>query len=83
MSAVFQEKRVVVPAPVLAPAPAARTMIRAATRRLVSIFDTLALWQWRHQQRLRLSSLDDHMLRDMGLSRADVEHESGKPVWRR
>src|SRR3954454_20879255 len=35
-------------------------------------------WQDRAQQRYLLQMYDDHMLRDIGLSRADVEHEAGK-----
>jgi uncharacterized protein YjiS (DUF1127 family) len=27
-------------------------------------------------------TLDDRMLRDIGLARADVENEAGKPFWR-
>jgi uncharacterized protein YjiS (DUF1127 family) len=26
--------------------------------------------------------MDDHLLRDIGLSRADLEHEIEKPFWR-
>jgi len=44
--------------------------------------DLLLTWQERARQRRHLRSLDDHMLRDIGLSRADVEGEAGKPFWR-
>jgi uncharacterized protein YjiS (DUF1127 family) len=30
-----------------------------------------------------LRSLDDRMLRDVGISRADVERELNKPFWQR
>jgi hypothetical protein len=30
----------------------------------------------------RLQALDDHLLRDIGLSRADIDAEAGKPFWR-
>ncbi len=42
----------------------------------------LALWlaQWR--ERRILQELDPRMLRDIGLSEADVRHESRKPYWR-
>jgi uncharacterized protein YjiS (DUF1127 family) len=44
--------------------------------------DALITWQQRRSDRLRLQSMDDHMLRDIGLSRADVEAEVAKPFWR-
>lgn len=36
--------------------------------------------RWR--QRQALMKLDDHLLKDIGLSRADVEKEVSKPIWR-
>ncbi|MGF1627121.1 MAG: DUF1127 domain-containing protein [Alphaproteobacteria bacterium] len=36
-----------------------------------------------HRQRQALRSMDDHMLRDIGVTRADVERETRKPLWRR
>jgi len=36
-----------------------------------------------HRERRALQSLDDHALKDLGLSRADVDNEVGKPFWRR
>jgi uncharacterized protein YjiS (DUF1127 family) len=36
----------------------------------------------RARQRRDLAALSDHALRDIGLSRADVELEVGKPFWR-
>jgi uncharacterized protein YjiS (DUF1127 family) len=44
--------------------------------------DLLLAWHERARQRRCLRSLDDHMLRDIGLSRADVEGEAEKPFWR-
>jgi uncharacterized protein YjiS (DUF1127 family) len=46
------------------------------------IFDGVAVWQERRRQRSALSRLDNRMLRDIGLSLADVEHEIAKPFWR-
>ena len=43
---------------------------------------TLTLWQQRVQERRELASLDDHMLADIGISRADVWREVHKPFWR-
>lgn len=35
----------------------------------------------RHRQRLDLSLLDDHALRDIGLSPEEVRRECAKPFW--
>lgn len=39
-------------------------------------------WRERSRQRRHLSKLDDRLLRDIGLTRLDVEFESSKPFWR-
>ncbi len=39
-------------------------------------------WCERGRQRRHLAMLDQHMLRDIGLSSADVEQEVSKPFWR-
>jgi uncharacterized protein YjiS (DUF1127 family) len=39
-------------------------------------------WFERVRQRRQLGELSDHMLKDIGLSRADVEAEVAKPFWR-
>ena len=36
----------------------------------------------RQRQRYSLAQLDDRILRDMGISRAEAEREAGKPFWR-
>ena len=45
------------------------------------IAGTLYQWQRRASERHHLRQIDDHMLKDIGLSRADVEGEAGKPFW--
>ncbi len=42
----------------------------------------LLTWQQRARERHILAGLDEHMLRDLGLSRADVASEVRKPFWR-
>lgn len=42
----------------------------------------LLLWHERARQRHLLMELDDRMLKDMGISRADAYHEARKPFWR-
>jgi uncharacterized protein YjiS (DUF1127 family) len=44
--------------------------------------DVLLTWVERARQRRRLGQLSNHMLKDIGLSRADVEIEAAKPFWR-
>jgi uncharacterized protein YjiS (DUF1127 family) len=39
-------------------------------------------WLGRARQRRALSELNDQMLRDIGLTRADAWAESEKPFWR-
>ena len=45
------------------------------------IVDALLEWQRRQRDRAALSALDDRMLSDIGLSRADVEAEISKRFW--
>ena len=49
---------------------------------IVKATDTVLDWQDRARQRRHLGEMDDHLLRDIGLSRADLEYESSKPFWR-
>lgn len=43
---------------------------------------TLALWRRRARSRRELRELDEHLLRDIGVSRGVAEHEAAKPFWR-
>ena len=45
------------------------------------VLETLARWQRRSETRHRMRQLDDHMLADVGLTRADLEREVRKPFW--
>jgi uncharacterized protein YjiS (DUF1127 family) len=42
---------------------------------------SLVIWQERLRQRHTLAALDDRMLRDMGLSRSDIDAETRKGFW--
>jgi uncharacterized protein YjiS (DUF1127 family) len=43
--------------------------------------EQLLVWLERGRQRRHLAAMDDHMLRDIGLSRADVSAETEKWFW--
>jgi uncharacterized protein YjiS (DUF1127 family) len=60
----------------------ARRRLSGVAPRLLRTADLLLIWHERARQRRQLSSLSDHMLRDLGLTRADVMAESSKPFWR-
>ncbi len=48
---------------------------------------TRSVWSWLvsltalRAQRRQLASLDDHILRDIGISREDAEAEASRPLW--
>jgi uncharacterized protein YjiS (DUF1127 family) len=44
-------------------------------------FEHVLAWLERTRQRRQLQQLSDHMLKDVGLSRADVEAETSKRFW--
>ncbi|MER8484437.1 DUF1127 domain-containing protein [Mesorhizobium sp. M1322] len=41
----------------------------------------LARWYDRHLQRLDLAEIDEHLLRDLGLTSDDVRRECAKSFW--
>ena len=45
------------------------------------ILDTVRVWSMRVESRRSLAMLNDHLLRDIGLTRGDVERLM-KPFWR-
>jgi uncharacterized protein YjiS (DUF1127 family) len=46
------------------------------------VADLLSTWYLRARERRHLKMLDDHMLKDIGVTRADVEFEVQKHFWR-
>jgi Uncharacterized conserved small protein len=59
-----------------------RVGVRKMWQDVLRVATLAALWSERHAERTRLLSLDDRMLKDIGLSRADAWSEGSKPVWR-
>jgi uncharacterized protein YjiS (DUF1127 family) len=60
----------------------ARRRVGNLAMRLLRAVDLLLTWRERARQRRQLRSLNDRMLRDIGIARADVLAESSKPFWR-
>lgn len=50
--------------------------------RFAAIVDVITIWQRRARDRQTLRRLDDHSLRDIGLTRPKVVMEATKPFWR-
>jgi uncharacterized protein YjiS (DUF1127 family) len=50
---------------------------------LCKAFDVLLLWLQRRRERRKLAGLSDHVLKDIGVTRADVDDEAHKAFWRR
>ncbi len=44
--------------------------------------DLLFTWSERTRERRQLMQFDDHVLRDIGITRADAAAEAAKPFWR-
>jgi uncharacterized protein YjiS (DUF1127 family) len=55
--------------------------VRSFARGLRCGAELLLVWNQRARERRQLECLSDHMLRDIGLSRADVMAEATKPFW--
>jgi uncharacterized protein YjiS (DUF1127 family) len=66
----------------LRPAPRRRGLYRSAALGLRRSLDTLRLWRQRARGRQQLRSFDDHLLRDIGITRLQAEAEAHKPFWR-
>ncbi|MGB0750027.1 MAG: DUF1127 domain-containing protein [Magnetospiraceae bacterium] len=46
---------------------------------LLKLYDR---WLFRHKSRHQLRAMSDGQLKDLGLSRADVDRESTRPFWK-
>ena len=54
---------------------------KAGSRLVTRLFDRALAWLDHTRQRRHLGELDDRLLRDIGVSRAEVEHEISRPFW--
>ncbi|TVO58598.1 DUF1127 domain-containing protein [Denitromonas halophila] len=64
-------------------APAvARTDIASVLRQLGhALRTTITVWRKRSAARRELRELDEHVLRDVGISRSQADFEGRKPFW--
>jgi len=60
-----------------------RRFVRPFGAALSGLIDFLGECRSLRRERRALASLDDWVLKDIGVSRADVEGELAKPMWRR
>ncbi len=63
-------------------AHAAARVTGVGLRPLLALVDALLTVLERRKQRRALMGLDDHLLKDIGVSRSEVEQEVTKPFWR-
>ena len=57
------------------------TRIKTGRGLVTRLCDQVLDWLDRARQRRHLGELDDRLLRDIGLSRTEVEHEVSRPFW--
>ena len=67
-----------IPAPSVQTGDGLRFNLRASAGNVVA---HLLRWHDLARQRRALLTLDDHMLKDIGISRAEAEHEAARPFW--
>ncbi len=58
-----------------------QSFVRKVARRADRVITALLRWHELARQRRALLRLDDHMLKDVGLSRADAVREAERPFW--
>ena len=59
-----------------------QSVLRSIDAGLLAALDVSLMWHRRISDRHALQTMDDRLLKDIGLSQADVEHEAAKPFWR-
>ena len=59
-----------------------RRIVRQAASAAIRVIETILLWMERAEQRRQLARLDDHLLKDIGVTRPEAAREAAKPFWR-
>ncbi len=60
--------------------PGNRALSRALAK-IRAVGATVSLWRSRQRERRDLMKLDDHFLRDIGITRSQAVAEAKKPFW--
>lgn len=60
----------------------ARTTLSLATRVAVSVAYTFAVWDQRYRSRLIMREMSESQLEDIGVTRAEMHREAGRPFFR-
>ncbi len=55
--------------------------VKMIKRDFMAPFVILVIWQKRHCARRRLLRLDDHLLRDVAMTRHEARRQARKPFW--
>lgn len=58
-----------------------RSLVQQLARQVERAITALLRWRELARQRRALLRMDDHMLKDIGLSRADALREAERPFW--
>ncbi len=59
-----------------------RSLPAAVGRAAKQLAHTLHVWRCRIEEREQLRKMNEHMLKDIGIDRADAYREASKPFWR-
>jgi uncharacterized protein YjiS (DUF1127 family) len=70
-------------APTMSSSSIRRRLARGRFDEFSHLIDLIHEWWTVARQRRSLAALDDWTLKDIGITRADVENETAKPFWRR
>jgi len=60
----------------------AKAGVRMVKKDVLQLLNLLWTWHERSRQRFKMKQLSDETLKDIGLSRADIEAEAHKPFWK-
>jgi uncharacterized protein YjiS (DUF1127 family) len=63
-------------------APSSLAAPHGLGRALRSILNVIAEWHERSRQRTQLASMNERMLKDIGVGHGDAAREASKPFWR-